>query len=288
MVHCQIGSGIIATFWHDNWTSFGPLIELVGERGPLVTGIHIDAVISEALNREGWWLDRSRSRSPTITLLRAYLPNAQEVINSEVDDTFVGFQNLEEEMGVSRPVRLGERSITTRRLSFWHKAVWFTGRIPKHAFITWIAARDRMVTRDRLRSWGLTVPANCVLCSTHQESRNHLLFECAYSAHVWSFFVSRLHLSPPQGFEAILRWLTAPSRDTNVALIVRLIFQAVLYLIWKEMNGRVHTLVEKSVRAIIAEVKQLIRLRLDPVAHRQVLEPWQLSVLAVWLLHFAE
>lgn len=54
------------------------------------------------------------------------------------------------------------------------------------------------------------------------------------------------------------------------------------------MNGRVHTLVEKSARAIIAEVKQLNRLRLDPVARRQVLEPWQLSVLAVWLLYFAE
>lgn len=224
MVHCQIGSGIIATFWHDNWTSFGPLIELVGERGPLVTGIHIDAVVSEALNREGWWLDRSRSRSPTITLLRAYLPNAQEVINSEVDDTFVWFPELGRGDGSFSASATWRAFHHYPTVVFWHKAVWFTGRILKHAFITWIAVRDRMVTRDRLRSWGLTVPANCVLCSTHQESRNHLLFECAYSAHVWSFFVSRLHLSPPQGFEAILRWLTAPSRDTNVALIVRLIF----------------------------------------------------------------
>lgn len=285
-MHCQLGSGITASFWHDNWTSFGPLIELVGDRGPQITGIHIDAVVSEALNGDGWRLDSMRSRSPTITLLRACLPNAQEVINSEVDDTFVW---------IPEPGR-GDGSFsassTWRALHhyptvvYWHKAVWFTGRVPKHAFISWLAARDRLTTRDRMLSWGLTVPANCVLCASLAESRDHLFFDCTYSTQVWTFFVNRLHISPPQGFEAILRWLTAPSRDANVTLLVRLIFQAVLYLLWKERNGRVHSSVEKSPGAIISEVKHLIRLRLDPIARRQVLAPGEFSVLAVWLQSF--
>lgn len=164
--------------------------------------------------------------------------------------------------------------------------VWFAGRVPKHAFITWIAARDRMVTRDKLIRWGLRVPANCVLCPSHEESRNHLFFYCTFSNQVWTFFTSRLHLSPPQGFEAILRWLNAPSRDPSITLIVRLIFQAVLYLVWKERNSRVHGGVEKPHSAIVAEVQQIIRFRLDPLARRQVLASGQSSVLAVWFSFF--
>nr|VDC91171.1 unnamed protein product [Brassica oleracea] len=54
-----------------------------------------------------------------------------------------------------------------------------------------------MVTRDRLIRWGLNVPASCVLCSQHDESRQHLFFDCSYSNEVWTFFISRMHLSPP-------------------------------------------------------------------------------------------
>lgn len=170
---------------------------------------------------------------------------------------------------------------------FWHEVVWFAGRVPKHAFVTWVAARDRMVTRDKLMGWGLTVPANCVLCTGHDESRQHLFFDCSYSAHVWSYFMSRLQVAPPQGFEAMLSWLKAPSRDKNVVLIVRFIFQAVLYLIWKERNQRVHTAVEKPPGTLIADIQQLIRLRLDPISRRQVTPLGQLSVLATWMSVFA-
>lgn len=59
---------------------------------------------------------------------------------------------------------------------FWHKVVWLSGRIPKHVFLSWVAARDRMVTRDRLLRRGLTVPPTCVLCVGYNEIRHHLFF----------------------------------------------------------------------------------------------------------------
>ena len=65
---------------------------------------------------------------------------------------------------------------------FWHKAVWFSDRIPKHAFVAWVTARNRMVTRDMLIGWGLTVPSSCVLCSENDESRQQLFFDCSYSS----------------------------------------------------------------------------------------------------------
>lgn len=148
MVCCEVGSGITASFWHDNWTSLCPFIELVGERGPQVSGLNINAVVADALSREGWWLDRSRSRNPIIMLLKEVLPNAQEVIDSEVDDKYVWFPEADQGNGSI------SASNTWRALHpypievFWYKVVWFSGRIPKHAFMTWGAARDRMVTKD--------------------------------------------------------------------------------------------------------------------------------------------
>lgn len=149
---------------------------------------------------------------------------------------------------------------------FWHEQIWFKGRIPKHAFISWILARNRMSTRDRLRSWGMNVPSECLLCAGSEESRQHLFFDCAYSFEVWSFFCSHLHLSPPTLFEECLSWLKDPTPDANVLLIVRLIFQAVIYVVWKERNSRLHTGLCRPPQAIIQEIQQTIKLRLDPLS----------------------
>lgn len=220
-------------------------------------------------------------------MLKACLPNAQEIIDSEVDDKYVwhpepgrgnGNFSMGETWRVLHPFPMEV---------FWHKVVWFTGRIPKHAFITWVVARDKMVTRDSLTRWGLTVPSSYVLCTWHNERRQHLFFDCEYSKQVWTFFASRLNLVSPQGFEAVLRWLKAPSRNKHVTLIIRLIHQVVLYLVWKERNRRIHTAVEKPPGTLIAEIQQIIKLRLDPLARRQLTPTGQDSVLATWLSFFA-
>lgn len=39
----------------------------------------------------------------------------------------------------------------------------------KHAFITWLVMRDRMMTRDKLITWGIDVPPTCLLCGVGNE-----------------------------------------------------------------------------------------------------------------------
>ncbi|CAN7125990.1 unnamed protein product, partial [Brassica rapa subsp. narinosa] len=45
-----------------------------------------------------------------------------------------------------------------------------------------------------LNGWGLNVDPICLLCNVDQESRNHLFFECGYSASVWSQIAFRCDL----------------------------------------------------------------------------------------------
>ena len=67
----------------------------------------------------------------------------------------------------------------------WHRLVWSSLCVPKHAVITWMAILDRLPTKDRLISWGLTIDGDCKLCQIEPETRNHLFFGCSFSKGIW-------------------------------------------------------------------------------------------------------
>ncbi|KAL9840458.1 putative reverse transcriptase zinc-binding domain-containing protein [Arabidopsis thaliana] len=123
----------------------------------------------------------------------------------------------------------------------WHRSIWFKDRVPKHAFISWVVAWNRLHTRDRLKSWGFSIHVVCVLCNSGDESREHLFFNCPYSSAVWTYFTRCVGLSPPTSFMASLLWLKTASTSKNLSLIIKLLFQASIYLLLRERNSRIHT-----------------------------------------------
>ncbi|XP_022553965.2 uncharacterized protein LOC111204050 [Brassica napus] len=302
-VLCEISSGLSGSFWFDNWTSLGPLIELLSVNAPRITGLAETTTVREALMGNQWWLSSSRSRNPIISFLRDSLPDPVDIFNSEVDDRYlwqiggntprdsfsssamwnylynqspavpwyrsVWFARItglaetatvrEALMGnqwwlsssrsrnpiisflrdsLPDPVDIFNSEVDDRYLwqiggntprdGFsssamwnylynqspavpWYRSVWFAGMIPKHGFIMWLAALDRLSTRDRMRRWGVSVSPLCLFCGSSDECRQHIFFDCPYCREVWSFFYSRLHLSPPPLFEEGLRWVRSPT-----------------------------------------------------------------------------
>ena len=63
---------------------------------------------------------------------------------------------------------------------YWWRLIWHSNRISKHAFICWLAIRDRLSTCYRLLSWGYKVILY-VFYRRCIESRDHLFFECKFS-----------------------------------------------------------------------------------------------------------
>lgn len=192
-----MGRGTNASFWHDKWTNRGPLIDLTGPRGPGVTVLHVDAVVADALRDGNWWVNRSGSRNRLITLVRKCLPEAAPILSSEVEDIYLWKPGNRGASTAFSAAHTWEALHPQGEQVFWHRQVWFQGRIPKHMFITWVIARNRLGTRDRLRGWGLQVPSTCILCNVADETRQHFFFDCSYSSEIWSFFCSRLQLIPP-------------------------------------------------------------------------------------------
>ncbi|KAK9292966.1 hypothetical protein L1049_020948 [Liquidambar formosana] len=63
----------------------------------------------------------------------------------------------------------------------WHKVVWFSKAIKKHAFILWLIILNRINAKDMLLNWGIISSATCVLCNTHIETRDHLFITCRFA-----------------------------------------------------------------------------------------------------------
>lgn len=151
------------------------------------------------------------------------LPDSAPICSSEAEDIYLRKPGNRVASSSFSTVDTWEALHPRGETVFWHRQVWFQGRIPKHTFITWVLASNRLGTRDRMRSWGLQVPENCILCNTEEDTKQHLFFYCSFSSEVWCFFCSRLSINPPTLFEDCLRWLSNPSSDEFVKLIIKLV-----------------------------------------------------------------
>ncbi|CAH2038502.1 unnamed protein product [Thlaspi arvense] len=112
--------------------------------------------------------------------------------------------------------------------------------VPRWSFTIWLVMISRLSTKDRLRRWGMNVPAECVLYSTGIETNDHLFFECPFSSEVWSHFSTGFP-NPSQNLQDIISWIGSLQLPANSprGTLIRLFFQAIIYLLWKERNARI-------------------------------------------------
>lgn len=66
----------------------------------------------------------------------------------------------------------------------WRKIICNYPAPPKCIFVGWLAVLDRLATCDRIRRFGVVCDLMCVLCTVADENRNHLFFECSFSAEI--------------------------------------------------------------------------------------------------------
>lgn len=67
----------------------------------------------------------------------------------------------------------------------WLWLFWFGGKFTRHAFITWLAVRDRLGTRDWLHQLYLSLPTSYSFCDSRVKWTDHLFFDCQFGREVW-------------------------------------------------------------------------------------------------------
>ncbi|KAJ6989544.1 hypothetical protein NC653_022191 [Populus alba x Populus x berolinensis] len=168
-----------------------------------------------------------------------------------------------------------KKSVTTL-----HHLIWFTGHIPRHSFILWLASLGRLRTMDRLH--GEITTTNCTLCGIYMETHDHLFFECSYTKSVWTTICHRANQHwPCKPWTQLLHWSATHynQRNNTDHMIGRLLLSATVYYLWYERNNRVFISTSQPYHTTVEAIYQQIRTRL---AHMNIALPSRTR--AIWNL----
>lgn len=118
----------------------------------------------------------------------------------------------------------------------WQRLVWFAQGVPRHAFIVWLAFKDRLSTGVLMWQWG--IPQGCMFCGEKEESRDHLFFPCPITFTIWTTLTVKL--LGTSAWRTIITSLLRRNRHKLDAILLRQIFHTTIYHVWRERNWRRH------------------------------------------------
>lgn len=256
----------------------GPLIDFIGNTGPRSLRVPLLATVSRA-TRVGLW-NLPSPRSEEAVSLHAHLTTVDAPCVNRGPDlyswTIEGIQHQSFSSSKTWSV-IRERKPNPP----WLKSVWFKGHTPKHAFNMWVAVQDRLPTHTRLASWGMQIPTTCCLCSTSDESRDHLFVDCPFVKILWSLMLGKLSETPITftSWLQLLDWTSSGSARSPRTLR-SIAVQAVVYLTWTERNNRVYKNQMLSASEIFKLVDRTVR---NTISARKTRKQFK-SLMALWLI----
>ncbi|KAG2251719.1 hypothetical protein Bca52824_081855 [Brassica carinata] len=273
----ELHSGQSVRLWTDLWHPLGRLIEVVGEIGTQKLGIARTALVCDVRNEGHWRFRRFRDRHMK-DLIQAIENNrleedqlGQEVVLWRRNDTEFGKGFTTSETW--QKIRIHSPAVP------WSKVVWFPLGVPRFAFITWLAIRDRLSTGDCMRTWGHV--QGCLFCGEPNESRDHLFFACPYTYTLWIEVIGTLLGRPPDpDWERTLVHLTTHGFDRLVYILLRLTFQTTIYMIWSERNDRKHLKKPRQVTQLAKLIGETVRNRISSVKYSE--KPRLRGLMQLW------
>lgn len=277
-----MGDGKTAKFWYDFWNDMGPLICAFGESGTRELRLRREANVCEAAANGHWLLPHARSdEAETLQIVLSTMTPPSDENGRDVYLWRNGEDHYVRKFSTKATwIRLREPS----PLVPWSRLVWFKEEISRCSFVTWMVALARLPTRDRLASWGMNVPTQCVLCLSGTESHSHLFFQCPFVAAIWAKFSASPVLLAPVSIQALAGVIAHPhlAGVAGMDAVLKLILQVIVYCIWRERNVRIFQQVSTSVAEVFSRVDRLIKDRLLAIS-RHAQPPPSPSLLLLYL-----
>ena len=165
-----IGNGEKTSLWYDYWLPIGPIVLAKGERVIYDAGLGRNPLVA-AIIFEGAWRWPVASSIDLIELKNT--THQLALPNCGVDDKIRWRGNASGMFSVHE-AWLNFR--TSQSIVPWHKLIWHNKATPWHAFVLWLAVRNRLNTEDKLIAYGVISSVSCVFCRLKEESHDHLFF----------------------------------------------------------------------------------------------------------------
>jgi hypothetical protein len=159
----------------------------------------------------------------------------------------VGREGLEEDL---RPE--GEKSV--------FRQIWKSGAPSKVIAFVWKALHDRIPTRSNLNYRNCLPPdtgMDCVWCVEVVESTSHLFLHCDMARNVWLNLMTWLELNFVMRPNLFIHWECWNEGSTNKKTRkgFRMIWQVVIWVIWKARNGCIFNNEAATWDRLVDEVK---------------------------------
>jgi len=259
-----IGKGTTTSLWYDYWLPEGKrIIDIIPHRLLFSTGLAWTSKVSDIMHGDQWNFPASSPDLQVLWSSISFNPNPYMedhcVWKGHHSGTFT-VHSAWELIRESRP----ENCV--------HHLLWFKGHIPRQSFILWVASKKRLNTMDRLHSAGMLAHTTCILCAAHEESHNHLFFDCHYSNSVWRTICSKGNVQwPSLPWNQLLIWAANTYRKGKDIMhtIPRLMLSTTVYFLWHERNRRIFSQQFQSHHSTSRDILELIRTHIINMEHKR-------------------
>lgn len=142
----EINSGSNTSFWLEEWSPLGKLIELTGDGGCMALGIPLNATVERSLQT---YIVR-RHRILVFRLIEQEIMKLKNRgLNMLEDDCLWKRENVNFRTGFITSQTWNLTRVHAPKVP-WSKEIWFPEGTPKFTFLVWIANHNRLATGDRV------------------------------------------------------------------------------------------------------------------------------------------
>ena len=141
----------------------------------------------------------------------------------------------------------------------WRVLVWNRVAIPRARFCCWLVALEKLKTKDRLHSLGVTLDNLCPLCAEAKESTQHIYFECPFSQRCLDEIEkwTGIRLKPIARIDFRKYKLKKVQQQ-----IMSVVYTSIVYAIWKSMNIAIWEDLVQTPHSVVLRLKEEVELRL--------------------------
>ncbi|KAL9685328.1 hypothetical protein QQ045_022776 [Rhodiola kirilowii] len=166
-----------------------------------------------------------------------------------------------------------------REVVDWLKLVWNSFNAPRDSINAWLAVQNKLLTRDRLGHWGVSGSKSCALCGEEDESRDHLFFECRFTAVVWHSVLGFLQIQPAFiQWECLIPWFKGmPKKELRTKMAAAAITR-LMNAVWTARNRKIFREEDTTTDMIIRDTIGYLKMKLGAILN-EVFSPED----AAWL-----
>nr|GEZ38744.1 RNA-directed DNA polymerase, eukaryota, reverse transcriptase zinc-binding domain protein [Tanacetum cinerariifolium] len=177
-VRYRIGDGNSINVWHDKWHEGLSLSNLFSKKEILYVGFKDYDKIKDVVGENGWkWPQSWIIKYPWLARLQV------PTFNNKPDKA-IWIDNSGSERKFSTNIVWKDVRGDSGKVS-WFNLVWHPNSIPKHTFILWLAAKEKLNTQNIMEKWYPNKTFRCSLCKKVPDSHEHLFFKCEFAHKFW-------------------------------------------------------------------------------------------------------